>query len=50
MKLEVAIWNGKHDRCLSVTEFNSVKELEDFMKELHKVDSKATFTLKSVRK
>ncbi len=50
MKLEVAIWNGKHDRCLAVLEFNSVKELEDFMKELHKVDSKATYTLRGVRK
>jgi hypothetical protein len=50
MKLETAIWNGKHDKCLAVLDFDSVKELEDFMKELHKVDDKATFTLRAVRK
>ena len=50
MKLETAIWNSKKDKCLAVLDFDSVKELEDFMKELHKVDSKATYTLRGVRK
>jgi hypothetical protein len=50
MKIEAAIWNGKHDRVLAVQDFDSVKELQDFMKELHILDAKATYNLRAVRK
>ncbi len=50
MKIDAAIWNGKHDRVLAVQEFDSVKELQDFMKELHTLDPKATYNLRAVRK
>ena len=50
MTLEAAIWNGKHDRVLAVIEFDSPKALQDFMKELHIVEPKATYNLRTVRK
>ena len=50
MKLEVAIWNGKKTRVLAVENFNSTKELLDFMKELQVVDKDATYNLVSVKK
>ena len=50
MKLEVAIWNSRKTRVIGVADFNSVKELQDFMTELQKVEKEATYTITSVRK
>ena len=50
MKLEIAIWNSRKTRVIGVADFNSVKELQDFMTELQKVEKEATYTVTSVRK
>ena len=50
MKLDVAIWNSKKTRVIGATDFNSVKELQDFMTELQKVEKDATYTITAVRK
>ena len=50
MKIQAAIWNGSKSRILAIENFNSTKELQDFMKELHIVDSKASYNLTEVSK
>ncbi len=50
MILEVGIWNNRKSRVIGTGTFNSVKELEDFMTELQKVEKEATYTITAVRK
>jgi hypothetical protein len=50
MKLEVALWNSKKTKVIGLAEFNSPKELLDFMKELQLVEKDAGYTISAVRK
>jgi hypothetical protein len=50
MKLEVALWNSNKTKVIGLAEFNSPKELQDFMKELQKVEKGAGYTISAVRK
>ncbi len=49
MKLDVALWNSKKTRVIGTAQFNSAKELQDFMKELQLVEKEAGYTISAVR-
>jgi hypothetical protein len=50
MKINAAIWDGTKTKVLGVFDFTNTKELQNFMEELHIVDSKASYRILEVRK
>lgn len=50
MKIKASIWNGNKTRILAIESFDSVKELQDFMKVVNQLDDKASFNLMEVSK
>jgi hypothetical protein len=50
MKLKAAIWDGTKTKVLGVMDFTNTKELQNFMQELHVVDSKASYRIMEVAK
>ena len=50
MKIIASIWNGNKTRILAIESFDSVKELQDFMKVVNQLDDKASFNLMEVSK
>jgi hypothetical protein len=50
MIITAAIWNSKKTKVLAVEDFNSTKELLDFMKELQLVEKDAAYNVTAVRK
>jgi hypothetical protein len=50
MKIEIAIWNSKKTKVLGIADFNSSKELLDFMKEFQLVEKDAGYSVISVKK
>jgi hypothetical protein len=50
MKIKASIWNGSKTRILAIESFDSVKELQDFMKVVNELDAKASFNLMEVSK
>ena len=50
MKIKASIWDNTSTRILAIENFESIKELQDFMKELHIIESKAKYRLMEVSK
>ena len=50
MKIKASIWDNTKTRILAIQDFASIKELQDFMKELHVVESKAVYRIMEVSK
>ena len=48
MKIKIAIWNGIGTRCIGFAEFKDVQDLFAYMKEIRKVDEKATYIVREV--
>jgi len=48
MKIETAIWNGKHTKVIAVPTFSTSDEALEFLKEIQKLDKDATLTVTSV--
>jgi hypothetical protein len=50
MKIKASIWDNTKTRILAIQDFDNTKELQDFMKELHIVESKAVYRIMEVSK
>ena len=50
MKIKASLWDSTKTRILAVENFSNIKELQDFMKELHIVEPKATYRIMEVAK
>lgn len=50
MKIKASIWNNNQTRLLAIENFANIKELQDFMKELHIIEQKATYRVMEVTK
>lgn len=50
MKMKISIWDGTKTRILGIEDFDSVKDLQEFMKVINQVDDKATYRLMEVKR
>lgn len=50
MKVKASIWNSDKSRIFAIEDFATIKELQEFMKELHTIEPKATYRIMEVSK
>jgi hypothetical protein len=50
MKIKASIWDSTKFKIIAIEDFSGTKELQDFMKELHIVEPKATYRIMEVSK
>ena len=50
MKIKASIWDSTKSRIFAIEDFATIKELQDFMKELHIIEPKATYRIMEVAK
>ncbi len=50
MKIKASIWDNTKTRILGIQDFATIKELQDFMKELHIIEPKAGYRVMEVTK
>jgi len=50
MKIKASIWNSDRSRIFAIEDFANIKELQDFMKELHIIEPKAQYRIMEVAK
>jgi hypothetical protein len=50
MKIKASIWDNTKTKILGIQDFANIKELQEFMKELHTIEPKAGYRLMEVSK
>jgi hypothetical protein len=50
MKIKASIWDSTKTRILAIQDFATIKELQDFMKELQIIEPKAGYRVMEVSK
>ena len=50
MKIKASIWDNTKTKILGIENFENIKELQDFMKELQVVEPKASYRIMEVSK